>query len=146
MTYPFDQITTLAKANGQLALALAHIARDSTENYAQIGGKAATAIFDQIKALKPGTAPNFSSEPLSGLLGEFEKDREASLAKVRAAFEEWQGVCREALSQAATGQQELIDNARTWFSQQAATAPAEPGKVAKEPPAQRATAKPADAA
>ncbi len=146
MTYPFDQISTLAKANGQLALALAQIARDSTETYAQIGGKAATAVFDQIKALKPGTAPAFSSEPLTGLLGAFEKDREASLAKVRAAFDEWQGVYREAVSQAAAGQQEFVDSARALFAQQTTTSTAQPDKTAKKSSAEPTSAKPADAA
>src|SRR3546814_18538612 len=62
MSYPLDQITALAKANGELVLKFAEIARSGGEEYAQIGSKAATLFVDQFKELKPGTVPSFKSE------------------------------------------------------------------------------------
>lgn len=142
MTYPFDQITSLGKANGQLVVALAGIARDNAETYAQISGKAATAMFEQFKGLKPGAPPSFSSEPVTGLFGEIEKSREASVAKTKAAFDEWQGCCKDVLSQVAGGQQDLAQSVQTWFQPLFKPFATEPEKAANVPaPAPRTPAK-----
>src|SRR3546814_13424009 len=76
MSYPLDQITALAKANGELVLKFAEIARSGGEEYAQIGSKAATLFVDQFKELKPGTVPSFKSEAVTSLFGEVEKRSE----------------------------------------------------------------------
>lgn len=114
MTYPIDQIVALTKANGQLALKLADIARTAGEDYAQIGGKAVAAFADQCKALKPMTAPAFGGEAVSGLFGEMEKSREASLARTKAAFDEWQDRCRHVFAD-ADAPRELANGVQRWF-------------------------------
>lgn len=147
MTSPFEQIASLGKANGQLAVTLASIARDNAETYAKISGQAATAIFDQFKELKPGVVPSFSSEPITGLFGEIEKSREASVAKTKAAFEEWQGCCKDVLSEAAGGQQDLTQSVQSWFQPLFKPIATEQEKAAKVPaPAPRTPAKPAETA
>jgi len=114
MSYPLDQITTLAKANGELFLRFAEIARSGGEEYAQIGSKAATLFVDQLKELKPGTVPSFRSDAVTSLLGEVEKSREASVSNIKAAVDDWQGSWKDLLSQVA-GQQELTNTFQTWF-------------------------------
>lgn len=114
MSYPLDQITALAKTNGELVLKFVEIARSGGEEYAQIGSKAATLFVDQLKELKPGTVPSFKSEAVTSLFGEVEKSREASVSKIKAAVDEWQGSWKDLLSQ-TTNQQELSNAFRTWF-------------------------------
>ncbi|AHE53559.1 MULTISPECIES: hypothetical protein [Sphingomonadaceae] len=132
MTYPLDQITALARANGELVLKFAEIARTGGEDYAQIGSKATTLFVDQLKELKPGTVPAFRSDGFTSLLGEMEKSREASMSKIKAAVEAWQGSWKDLLSQ-ATGPQELTDSFRTWFQPSAPVA--KPEKANVPPPA-----------
>ncbi|MAM37715.1 hypothetical protein ACGGKE_18235 (plasmid) [Sphingobium naphthae] len=114
MSYPLDQITALARANGDLVLKFAEIARTDGENYAQIGSKAVTLFVDQLKEFKPGTVPAFRSEAVTSLLNEVEKSREASVGKLKAAIGEWQVSWKDLLSQ-ATDQQELTDSVQAWF-------------------------------
>ncbi|MCF8710106.1 hypothetical protein [Rhizorhapis sp. SPR117] len=128
MSYPLDQITALAKANGELVLKFAEIARTGGEDYAQIGSKAATLFADQLKELKPGTVPSFKSEAVTSLFGEVEKSREASVGKIKAAVDEWQDSWKDLLSQ-ATNQQELTDTIQTWFQPLLKTPAAEPEKA-----------------
>ncbi|WP_404477680.1 hypothetical protein [Novosphingobium sp. BL-52-GroH] len=114
MSYPVDQYTALAKANGQFLLKLTEIARVSGENYAQLGGKAVATYLDQLKELKPGSVPSLASGGVTGLFSEVEKSREASLGKIKAAFDEWQGCCQGVLSQVASPQ-ELTGAVQAWF-------------------------------
>lgn len=142
MTYPFDQISALGKANGQLALALVQIARDSGEGYVQIGSKAATAVFDQFKGMKPGSLPGLNSESTTSLFSEVEKNREASAAKIKTAFDEWQGCCKDVLSQAAGGPQQFTDSVQNWFQPLIKSLAIGPESAVKEPvPTPRAAAK-----
>jgi len=128
MSYPLDQITALAKANGELLLKFAEIVRTGSEDYVQIGSKAATVFVDQLKELKPGTVPSFRSDAATRLLSDIEKSREASVGKIKAAVDEWQGCCKDALSQAA-GPQDLTDTIKAWFQPLLNTPPAEPEKA-----------------
>ncbi|PNQ03428.1 MULTISPECIES: hypothetical protein [unclassified Sphingobium] len=145
MTYPFDQISALGKTNGQFATSLAQIARESGEAYAQIGSKAATAMFDQFKELKPGKAPVFRSEPVTGFFDAIEKSREESVAKIKAAFDAWQAGCQEVFAQAGTGQQAFAETVTAWFQPQA-KAPAASAKASGDAaPAPRASVKSGDA-
>lgn len=130
MTYPFDQISALGKANGQLATTLAQIARESGEAYVQIGGKAATAVFDQFKEFKPGSVPAFNGEQIQDVFGEIEKCRENSAVRVQAAFAEWQDSCKDLLSQAAGDHQAFSQNLSAWLQPANKTAP-EPDKISK---------------
>ncbi|EPR10990.1 hypothetical protein M527_04565 [Sphingobium indicum IP26] len=131
MTYPFDQISALGKANGQLVVALAQIARESGQSYVEIGGKATTAVFDQFKELKPGTVPNLKSEPVMAFLGEIKSRWEESAAQIKLAFEEWQEGCRDLLSQAADGQQAFVQSLAVMFQPSAQT-PTEPDKASTD--------------
>lgn len=106
MTYPVDQIITLSKANGQLLLKFAEIARSLGEDYAGIGEQGLTAAIDQVKTIEPGKLPSFSPVPATTLLSALEKSREAAAGKAKAAFEEWQAVWKEAF--AAEGPQEAV--------------------------------------
>lgn len=131
MSYPLDQITALAKANGELVLKFAEIARSGGEQYARIGSKAATLFVDRLKALKPGTVPSFRSDAVTSLFGEVEKSREASVGKLKAAIDEWQGSWKDLLSQ-ATSKQELTGTIQAWFqplAKQVSVAEPEKAKV-----------------
>jgi hypothetical protein len=114
MTYPLDQIVALAEANGRFFFKLTNIAQSAGEDYARIGNKAATAIVDQFKQMKPGTVPIFKSDDANILVGEAEQSREASLAKLNAAFDEWRGCCKDALSQ-TVDQDEMTRAVQRWF-------------------------------
>lgn len=138
MSYPVDQFTALAKANGQFLLKLTEIARVSGENYAQLGGKAVATYFDQLKELKPGSVPSFASEGVTGLFSDVEKSREASLGEIKSAFDEWQGCCKEVLSQAANPQ-ELTGAVQAWFQPLLTISASGPEKV-KAPTGQTAKA------
>ncbi len=132
MSYPLDQITALAKANGALVLKFAEIARTGAADYAQIGSKAAALLVDQLKELKPGTVPGFKSDAATSLFSEVEKSREATANKIKAAVDEWQGCCKDVLSQ-ATNQQELTETVQTWFQPLLQTPASEPEKVKAAP-------------
>ncbi|MDF0543953.1 hypothetical protein PX699_16495 [Sphingobium sp. H39-3-25] len=140
MTYPFDQIAALGKANGQFATVLAQIARESGETYVQISSKAATTIFDQFKEFKPGSVPALKGEQFTGLLGEIEKRHENASTRIKSAFEEWQGAVKDAFSQATEGQQAFTEKLGVWFQPVAKT------PVAPEKPAEEAAATPRAAA
>lgn len=114
MTYPIDQIIALARANGELALKLAEIARSAGEQYLQIGSKATAAVADQVKDVKPGAVPTFNSEEARNLFAEIEKNRQAALTEARSALTEWQG-SYTALFTDASNQQELFNSARALF-------------------------------
>ncbi|EQB16744.1 MULTISPECIES: hypothetical protein [Sphingobium] len=147
MTYPFDQFSALGKAHGQFVAALAQIARESGEHYAQISGKAAASLFEQFKDLKPGAVPNFDSEPLTSLFGEVEKSREASLEKIKSAYDDWQGACQDVFSETARGQQDLVEQAQAWLQPLINPGAITPGQAAaKSAAAARASAKTADTA
>lgn len=135
MSYPLDQFTALAKANGDLVLRFADIARASGEECAQIGRKAATLFVDQLKELKPGKVPSVTSDAVTSLFSEAEKSREAAASKVKAAIDEWQGSWKDLLSQ-STSQQQLTDTMQVWFRPLAGTwAPgaAKPGEASPAP-------------
>jgi hypothetical protein len=128
MSYPVEQILALTRVIGQFALKLAEIARTAGQDYAQTGAKATAAFVEQFKELKPGTVPAFNGEGISGLFGDLEKSREESLAKAKAAFDEWQGSYKDLLSQ-GTGQKELTDAVQSWFQPLLKTFAAEPEKA-----------------
>jgi hypothetical protein len=135
MSTPLDQITALAKANGELVLKFAAIAQSGGEEYARIGSKAAALFIDQLKELKPGTVPSFRSEAATSLFSEVEKSREASVGKLKVAIDEWQGSWKDLLSQ-ATNPQELTDTVRAWFqplARQASVTEPEKAKVPAGP-------------
>lgn len=134
MTYPFDQIILLAKANGQLMLKCADISRASAQEYAKIGTKAASDVAGQFKSLQPGKLPGFEAEGTSQVLGEIQKVREEALGEVRGAFEEWQGAWTQLLS--AEGPKELAGSFQGLFSSLLT-------KGSATPPASEASAKPA---
>ncbi|MFW2828386.1 hypothetical protein [Sphingomonas sp. ID0503] len=114
MTYPIDQIVALAKANGQLALKFAEIARTAGEQYLQVGSKATAALADQVKDAKPGAVPSFNSEEATNLLAEIEKNRQAALTEARTALTQWQDSYRTLFADASS-QQELMNSARALF-------------------------------
>lgn len=136
MSYPIDQILALAKANGQFAIRLTEIARETGEDYAQLGTRATASFFEQFKELKPGTFPAFTSEGASNLVGDIEKSREEWLAKAKAAFDEWQGSYKDLLSKGA-GQQELTQTVKAWFQPllKVITPEPEPAKATVRAPA-----------
>lgn len=128
MTYPVDQIVSLVKANGQLALNLANIARASGEECLQISGKVASDFAGEFKDFKPGQYPVLKGEAGTALFSNLEKNREETLAKVQAAFEEWQSTWKDVVSD-TTGSEELAgkfqDLLQPWsgmFSKAAETA------------------------
>lgn len=137
MTYPLDQIILLAKANGQLMLKLADISRTSSQQYAQIGTKAASQVADRLKALQPGQVPAFATEGAEHILGDIQKVREETLGKVQGVFEEWQGSWSQLLS--SDGPRELADSMQGFFK------PFLTAGVATAP-ASQASARPAAAA
>lgn len=114
MSYPVDQIVALAKANGQFVLKLAEIARMGGEEYMRIGSKVAAGLVDDLKDIRPGTVPAFQSGNVTGLIGEIDKSRDEAVARMKSAFVEWEGACKDALSQ-VTDQQKLMDAAQVWF-------------------------------
>lgn len=141
MTYPFDQIGSVGKANGQFAAALAQVARESAEAYVHIGGKTAALAVDRIKDLKPGSIPAFNAEQITSLFGELEKHREAAANRIRTAFEDWQGHWKEAFSEAAGAQQTLVNDLAALFQPPIGVAPV-PGKPAPDKGASEATPAP----
>lgn len=147
MTYPFDQFSALGKAHGQFVSALAQIARENGEHYAQISGKAAASLFEQLKDLKPGAVPKFDSEPVTSLFGEIEKSREVSLEKIKSAYDDWQGACQGVFSEAVTGQQQLTGQAQAWLQPLINPGVADAEKAAAKPAgAARPSAKSAETA
>ncbi|MFX4086853.1 MULTISPECIES: hypothetical protein [Sphingobium] len=91
MTYPFDQLGALTKANSDLSIRLAEIARHG----AQGGMQSAAAI---VNTLGEVATPEFSpekkvaalSEKGANILRDAEKVREQMIADTRAALQTWQ--------------------------------------------------------
>ena len=115
MTYPFDQIGALGKANAQFAAELAQILREGGERYLQASGAARAAVFDQFREVKPGTVPAFKADALTAFFGEIEECRKDSTAKLQSAFDAWQGYCKDALSKAVDGQQNFAGSLTGWL-------------------------------
>lgn len=113
MTYPIDQLLALATANGQLAVKLGEIARETGQDYAQLGAQATSALFAQFKDWKPGTVPPLP-EAASSLVEAVEKSREAAVDRTRAAVQQWQGSF-DALLSPASGQQPWAEAWESWF-------------------------------
>lgn len=99
MTYPIEQFVTLARANGQLALGLAEIARTGGTQCAEIGRKSFTDALGQFKGLEPGKFPKFSDASARETLAGLEAYRDEALAGTRQAFEEWQAAWAAAFAQ-----------------------------------------------
>jgi hypothetical protein len=137
MTYPFDQIAALGKANGQLVVALVNIGRENSETYARIGGKTTSALVDQFKDWKLGTVPDFKSEPLTICYSEFQSCGEDAVSRIKSAFDEWQECSRDALTQAAEGQQGFVQTWASWIRPAGQASPVEPVATKK---AQKSTA------
>ncbi len=149
MTYPVDQIVNLLKANGQLALKLAEIARTSGEEYLQIGSKAANGFAGQIQDIKPGQFPGFKSEAGTAILSDLEKSREETLLKVKTAVEDWQSTWKDVVSD-TSAPKELTDKFQGLLQPQSllqswsgllsaatsAATPVTPGKPAQKAPPQ----------
>jgi hypothetical protein len=100
MAYPLDQLMALAKANLDLSLRLAEIARRSGLDSLQAAAKAASA-FGETNWLDTDVAKKTSalSEKGSNLFGEAGQIREQMVADTKTAFEQWQ----QALKTAFTG-------------------------------------------
>lgn len=126
MSHPFEQLFALTRANGQLILALAEIARTEVQASIELSSKASSLLADQGKDLKPGTIPAFKSEAFVTLLGDLAKERDKSLSRMSAAVDEWQGQCKDIASQ-AVALPELPEGARSWMMPWLANAPAKTG-------------------
>ncbi|WP_030541432.1 hypothetical protein [Sphingobium sp. DC-2] len=131
MSYPTDQFTALARANGEFALKLAEIVRSSGEDYVEIGRKAAATLSEQVRELKPGSIP-LKPEAAASFFGDLERSREEALAKAKTAFEEWQAVARELVPGTAQ-QQELAEAVQGWFRPLFKAAAREPGSDVRPP-------------
>ena len=90
MVYPFDQLSALAKANLDLSLQLAQIARHGSQKSLQAATVVASALGEA------GQPENSSekkvaalSEKGTHLLQEAQKIREQMVADTRAALETW---------------------------------------------------------
>ncbi|CAN5206691.1 hypothetical protein BH10PSE13_BH10PSE13_00510 [soil metagenome] len=101
MTFPVDQFVKLTQANGQFALKLAEIARAGGEDYLRIGSKAVSGLAEQARAATPGATPRADGAGGVNLLSEIEQSREATVAKTKAAFDDWQGAWKDVWSTAA---------------------------------------------
>ncbi|GAD49729.1 hypothetical protein NT2_06_01690 [Caenibius tardaugens NBRC 16725] len=114
MTYPVDQILHLMKANGQFMLKLADITRGSSQEYAQIGTKAASEFANRFQTLQLGKVPSFDSEGAQQILSDMQKVREETLGQVRGVFEEWQGAWSQFVP--ADGQKQFADTVQGFFT------------------------------
>lgn len=98
MTYPFDQLSGLAKANLDFSLTLADIARRAGQESLQ-GATTLVAILGE--AAQAGANHEGKAAVLSGkgtdLLRDAEKLREQMLADTRAAFEAWRAAWSAAI-------------------------------------------------
>ena len=99
MTYPLDKLAALTKANLDLSLRLAEIARQSGTDSLQAAIRAASGFgdtpwFDMDAAKKTGAM----SEKSKNLFGEADQIRERMVADTTAAFEKWQGAWKSALT------------------------------------------------
>ncbi|WP_454887464.1 hypothetical protein [Sphingomonas oryzagri] len=108
MAYPFDQLSALAKANLDLSLRLADIARKGGEENARAATAAVTALGE---AARPATSPENKAAALSekgaDLFRKAEKTREDMVAETRAAFETWYDAWRA--SAAAPGEAKTVE-------------------------------------
>lgn len=102
MSYPVDQIVTLTKANGQLLSRLAEIAKAVGEDYAGIGKQELAGAVDRFKAIEPGKLPTFFGGSSAELFAEIQKTQEAAAGKVKAAFEEWQAIWKDTITNAGS--------------------------------------------
>lgn len=101
MTFPVDQFVSLAKANGEFALKLAEIARESGEEYVRISGQAGSELTEKVKTFKPGTLPKADGEGLKTFLAQIEKSHATAVEKAQAAMAEWQGTLQDAFTAAS---------------------------------------------
>lgn len=90
MTDPVTPITSMAKANSQLALKLAEIMRENSQTCMQLGSKTVTSLSDQLKSMAPGKMPEAKDAMAADFLKEMEGIRDGAMEKTKAAFEEWQ--------------------------------------------------------
>ncbi len=104
MTYPVDQLTALAKANLNLALKLADVARAGGQESLQLGSKAVGGFAEEARSamtVANGTAQGgdkSAADKNAALLSEFEKVREQMIAQTKAAFGEWQQAWSDAFT------------------------------------------------
>lgn len=127
MTYPFDQLSALAKANFDLSLSLANIARQGSQGSLRAVATLATTFGE---AMRPETSPEKKAAALSernaGLFRDAEKIRQQLVADTQAAFETW----REAWSYAivppddAKAAETFGDMVRFWQNLGTITPPA----------------------
>lgn len=157
MTYPVDEMTSLAKANGQLFTALTDIGRSGAQDYFELNRKLVDAYAERLKGAKPGAVAAFDPAIFTDFLGQVEKQRAEALAKTKAALEEWQSAARALVPDDAQ-RQKLTDTVQSWIqpvlnplaeaaqaataSVKAATAPVSP---AAPEPAKAEAAEPAKA-
>lgn len=87
MSYPFNQLSAVAKANLDLSLRLADIARQGSVR------AAATLVTALGEAVRPETSPEMKAAVLSeksfGLFRDAEKIREVVVVETQSAFEAW---------------------------------------------------------
>jgi hypothetical protein len=99
MAYPFDQLSALAKANFDLSLELAEIARRGNQDSLRAATEAAAALGASAGSeTDPGRRFAALSEKGSSLSREATKIREQMFAETRAAFEKWQDAWRTVIA------------------------------------------------
>jgi hypothetical protein len=99
MAYPFDQLSALAKANFDLSLELAEIARRGNQDGLRAATEVATALGESARS-ETDPAKRFAalSEKGSSLSREAGKIRARIFADTRAAFEKWQDAWRAVIA------------------------------------------------
>jgi hypothetical protein len=117
MVYPFDPVSALSKANLDLSLRLAEIARHGSQKSFQ----AATAVASALgEAAQPESSSERKaaalSEKGSGLFHEAQTIREQMVADTRTAFETWQDAwsTASALPDEAKATEAFTDMLRFW--------------------------------
>ena len=91
MTYPFDQISRLVKANGELALGLADISRTGSEAYFEAGRKAAAAYTDRLRAAT-SDPKSFVVPDNSELVNDLKTINEQMIEKTQTTLRTWQKI------------------------------------------------------
>lgn len=144
MTFPIDQFMSLARANGQLALKLAEIARTAGEDYLRLGSKTMSGLVDQTGTAASGMVSPANSEAGATILAELEQSREAAVAKSKAAFEDWQAACKDVWASAADtkGATEIFERfTQPWLKVLETARTAAPTPATAEVPATASPAK-----
>lgn len=116
MSYPIDQLTALAKANLNLSVRLAEIARRSGQDSFQAATEATNAFGETARSeTDPAKRVEALSEKGSGLFGQAGKIREQMFIDTRQAFQEWQDAWWAAVNVPSESRTEAFDSLlRFW--------------------------------